>query len=264
MKKNKSTSNVILNRNILLEKYRIKEKENKVLKNNFFEFMTKNTNYLDMNKFTQYFNQIEEEQKHKYDENLKIIENKKKLLKELNFQVNKNIIENYKIDIKDIELLYEKKIITKKSEIKIKKHELEMYHQLFSQTYKKNYKLKNKLETEYKYQKLYNEQHEKYSILKNTTLYKLQRQEHLLNNLNDYFEKYVVANEESVSEKAVQLNKAEFEISLIKNDIINIQNAIQDLKEKNEELEENIKLSEENYYLKKIDYFSIMKSYLKS
>ena len=264
MKKNKSTSNVILNRNILLEKYRIKEKENKVLKNNFFEFMTKNTNYLDMNKFTQYFNQIEEEQKHKYDENLKIIENKKKLLKELNFQVNKNIIENYKIDIKDIELLYEKKIITKKSEIKIKKHELEMYHQLFSQTYKKNYKLKNKLETEYKYQKLYNEQHEKYSILKNTTLYKLQRQEHLLNNLNDYFEKYVVANEESVSEKAVQLNKAEFEISLIKNDIINIQNAIQDLKEKNEELEENIKLSEENYDLKKIDYFSIMKSYLKS
>ena len=261
IKPNRSGNNIVLNRTILLEKTKIKEKENKEIKNNFFEFISKNTDFLDIDKFTQYFNKIEEEQKHKYDENLKIIENKKKILQDLDFQMNKYIIENYKIEFKDIEILYEKKINAKKREIKLKKHELEMYHQLFSHTYKINYKLKNKLEAEYKYQKLYNQQHEKYSILKNTTLYKLQRQEHLLNNLNQYFEKFLAANEEKVSEKTVQLNKAEFEISLIKNDIINIQNALQNLKEKITEIDEKIKISEENYDFKKIDFYSIITNY---
>ena len=50
------------------------------------------------------------------------------------------------------------KLNQKKIEIKLKKHELEMYHQLFNQTYKTNYKLINKLEIETKYSKIYNEQ----------------------------------------------------------------------------------------------------------
>ena len=74
------------------------------------------------------------------DENLKKIEQRKKIIHDLDFQINKFIIDNYKIDSKEIEILYEKKIDEKKREIKLKKHELEMYHQLFGRTYKINQK----------------------------------------------------------------------------------------------------------------------------
>ena len=136
-----------------------------------------------------------------------------------------------------------------------------MYHQIFSQTYKVNYKLKNRLEAEHKYQTFYNQQHEKYSIIKNTTLYKLQKQEKLLNNLNQYFENFTASNEELILEKSRQLNKAEFEIMLIKNDIINIEKAIQDLKNRISEVDDNLKLAEENYESKKLDFFTIFNHY---
>ena len=263
LKASNSVNDVILDRKILLEKHKIKDKEDEELKNNFFEFLGKNTNYLDIDKLTEYYQYLEEKQKHKYDKNIKIIEKKKNYLKELNIQVNKVIIENYRIDSKDIENLYDKKISEKKREIKLKKQELEMYHHLFSRTYKANYKLKNRLESEYKYQFFYNQQHEKYSILKNNTLYKLAKQEKLLNNLNQYFEKFVSTNEEIVGEKAKQLNKAEFEILLIKNDIISIEKEIENLKKRNLELEENIGQCQENYNSKKTDLSSIMKTYIK-
>jgi len=261
LKSSNSINNIILDRNKLLEKNKIKEKENEQLKNNFFEFLSENTNFLDIDKLTEYYKHLQENQKHKMDENLKKIEQRKKIIHDLDFQINKFLIDNYKIDSKEIEILYEKKIDEKKREIKLKKHELEMYHQLFGRTYKINYKLKNKLEAEYKYQAFYNQQHEKYSILKNTTLFKLQKQGKLLNNLNQYFEKFMSTNEEIVSEKAKQLNKAEFEILLIKNDIINIENAIKTLKERNSELQETLDQCEENYENKKIDLASSVKTY---
>ena len=261
LKSSNSINNVILDRNKLLEKNKIKEKENEQLKNNFFDFLSENTNFLDIDKLTEHYKNLQEKQKHIMDENLKKIEQKKKIIHDLDFQINKFIIDNYKIDSKEIEILYEKKIDEKKREIKLKKHELEMYHQLFGRTYKINYKLKNKLEAEYKYQAFYNQQHEKYSILKNTTLFKLQKQEKLLNNLNQYFEKFMSTNEEIVSEKAKQLNKAEFEILLIKNDIINIENAIKTLKERNLELEQTLNKCEENYNNKALDINSSFKTY---
>ena len=257
-----SNKNVLLDKTKLLEKYKIKEKEDENLKHNFIEFIGGNTHYLDVEKLDGFFRKEEEKQKHRYDENLKIIEKKKKLLQDLNSQINKVIIESYKINVKDIQSTYDEKINEKKHEIRLKQHELEMYHQLFGRIYKVNYKLKNRLETEYKYQSFYNQQHEKYSIIKNTTLYKLQRQEKLLNNLNQYFEKFMATNEEIVGEKSKQLNKAEFEILLIKNDIINIENTMKNLKERISELEEKIEKSEDNYESKKFDLNSSTKSYL--
>ena len=262
LKTAKSNNNVLLDKTKLLEKYKIKEKEDQKLKENFIEFIGVNTNYLDEEKLNGYFRKEEEKQKHRYDENLNIIEKKKKLLQDLNSQINKVIIESYKIDIKDIQYAYDEKINEKKHEIRLKQHELEMYHQLFGRIYKINYKLKNRLEIEYKYQSYYNQQHEKYSIIKNTTLYKLQRQEKLLNNLNQYFEKFMATNEEIVGEKSKQLNKAEFEILLIKNDIINIEKTMKNLKERISDLEEKIEKSEDNYESKKFDLNSSTKTYL--
>ena len=260
--KTSKSNKVILDKTKLLEKYKIKEKENETLKENFIEFIGVNTNYLDVDELNRDFRNEEEKKKHKYDENLKKIEEKKKLLQELNSQINKVILENYKIDVKDVEVLYEKKINEKKQEIKLREHELEMYHQLFERIYKVNYKLKNRLEIEYKYRPFYNQQHEKYSIIKNTTLYKLQKQEKILNNLNQYFENFMATNEEIVSEKSRQLNKAEFEILLIKNDIITIEKTIKNLRERIDDLEEKIEKSEDNYYSKNFDLSSSTKTYI--
>ena len=259
--KNSKSTNVLRVRNKLFEKYKIKEKEDERLKDNFIDFATNYKDYINVDKIISYYRSLGEKNKKKFDENSKIIEQKKKYLDELDLKLNTVILDNIKIDKEEIEKLYEKKINAKKQEMKLKKHELEMYHQIFSQTYKVNYKLKNRLEAEYKYQTFYNQQHEKYSIIKNTTLYKLQRQEKLLNNLNHYFENFTASNEEIILEKSKQLNKAEFEVTLIKNDIINIEKAIQDLKDRILEVDDNIKLAEENYDTKKLDIFSNFNSY---
>ena len=257
-----TTKNIILNRNELLQKQKIKEKENDTLKNNFIDFMSENTNYIDIEKLTEYFKTEEEKKKRKYDENLKKIEKRKMLLHDINLEINKILIENVKINDKDIEIFFDEKINGLKREIKLKQQELEMYHQVFGHTYKINYKLKNKLETEYKYQNFYNQQHEKYSIIKHTTLYKLKKQEQLLNGLNQYFEKFITSNEEIINEKSKQLNKAEFEILLIKNDIENIEKELKNLKKKIIDKELNIKNTEENYKNKKEDLSSSIKNYI--
>ena len=262
--KNKSHSpNLILDRTILLEKQKKKEKENEELKQNFLDFMEKNTNLININNVTSYYKIEEEKQKKIYDKNLEIISRKKKLLNDLNLKINQILINSVKIDKKYLEIAYDNEINTKRREIKLKKHELEMYHQLFGQTYKINYKLKNRLENEYKYQNLYNQQYEKYTILKNNTITKLQKQERMLNNLNKYFEKFISGNEELLMEKSKQLNKAEFEAFILKNDIVNIEKAIKNLYERNKELQKNIEKSYENLNLKKIDYIDSNKLYIK-
>ena len=262
--KNSKSTNILKVRNKLFEKYKIKEKEDELLKDNFIDFATNYKDYINVDKIISYYRSLGEKNKKKFDENSKIIEEKRKYLDELDLQLNAVIIENIKIDKEEIEKLYEKKINEKKQEINLKKHELEMYHQIFSQTYKVNYKLKNRLEAEHKYQTFYNQQHEKYSIIKNTTLYKLQKQEKLLNNLNHYFENFTASNEEIILEKSKQLNKAEFEILFIKNDIINIEKAIQDLKDRILEVDDNIKSAEENYDSKKLDVNTIFNNYASS
>ena len=260
--KNSNSTNALDNRNKLLEKYKIKEKENNKLKENFIDFITKyKTDFINVEQITTHYQNLEVKQKKIYDENLKLIQEKKKYLEELDLQLNTVILESIKINKEEIEKLYENKINMKKQEIKLKKHELEMYHQIFSQAYKVNYKLKNRLEAEYKYQSFYNQQHEKYSIIKNTTLYKLQKQEKLLNNLNQYFENFTASNEELISEKSKQLNKAEFEILLIKNDIINIEKAIQTLKDRISEIDDNLKKAEDYYDSKKLDLNTAFNNY---
>ena len=259
--KNSKSTNALKVRNKLFEKYKIKEKEDERLKDNFIDFVTNYKDFINVDKIISYYRGLGEKNKKKFDANSKIIEEKKKYLDELDLQLNAIIVDNIKIDKEEIEKLYENKINTKKQEIKLKKHELEMYHQIFSQTYKVNYQIKNRLEAEHKYQTFYNLQHEKYSIIKNTTLYKLQKQEKLLNNLNHYFENFTASNEEIILEKSKQLNKAEFEILLIKNDIINLEKAIQDLKDRILEVDDNIKLAEENYDSKKLDTNTIFNNY---
>ena len=145
------------------------------------------------------------------------------------------------------------KLNQKKREIKLKKHELEMYHQLFNQTYKTNYKLINKLEIETKYSKIYNEQYEKYTMVKNTSLSKLRNQEEILKNLNFYFEQYATANENAINEKTKKLNKEEYEVYMIKNDIISFEKGIQKLKKRQEELILEYEKNINNYNQKNIN-----------
>ena len=130
--KNSKSTNILKVRNKLFEKYKIKEKEDELLKDNFIDFATNYKDYINVDKIISYYRSLGEKNKKKFDENSKIIEEKRKYLDELDLQLNAVIIENIKIDKEEIEKLYEKKINEKKQEINLKKHELEMYHQIFN------------------------------------------------------------------------------------------------------------------------------------
>ena len=254
----------ILDRNNLLKKYKLKKKEDKEIKENFLDFiLNENSNYADIDKIIEHYKNIELKKKNEYSNNLLIIKKKKEILNNLNMQINKVLVDNVEITDKELERFYDNEIESKKREIKLKKHELEMYHQLFNQTYKTNYKLINKLEIETKYSKIYNEQYEKYTMVKNTSLTKLRKQEEILKNLNFYFEQYATANENAINEKTKKLNKEEYEVYMIKNDIISFEKGIQKLKKRKEELILEYEKNINNYNQKNIDYILTKNQYIK-
>ena len=107
--KNSKSTNILKVRNKLFEKYKIKEKEDELLKDNFIDFATNYKDYINVDKIISYYRSLGEKNKKKFDENSKIIEEKRKYLDELDLQLNAVIIENIKIDKEEIEKLYEKK-----------------------------------------------------------------------------------------------------------------------------------------------------------
>ena len=262
--KKEKPEDIIFNKNILLKKYIDKKKEDKEIKQNFIDFIIdEQPHYADLKNITNHYKNAEKKMRDQYNNNLLIIQKKKELLNSLNSQINKVLLDNLKITDRDAELFYENEIASKKREIKLKQHELEIYHQLFNMTYKINYKITNKLELETKYAKMYNEQYEKYSIVKNTSLTTLQKQQEMLKYLNLCYEQFTTNNENAINEKSKQLNKAEYEVYMIKNDIISLEKGIEKLKKRKKELKEQIIISQNNYEQKYFDYILAKKNYIK-
>ena len=262
----KSTINneSMISKNELLKKSNEFKVEEEELKKNFLEYLiNENPRYANLETITADFKRSERKLKEIYDRNLMIIKKKKKLLHALELKINQVVIDNVLLSDKDMENYYDHEIFLKKEELKRKEHELEMYHQLFNRVYKINYKLSNKLEIETKYAKMYNQQYEKYCVIKNASLIKIQKQQEMLKSLNSSYENFITNNENAINEKSKELNQVEYEVYMIKNDIIGLEKGIEALKEKKKKLSNLIVQNNHIYEQKAEDLLLIKQKYFK-
>ena len=241
-----------------------KEASKEALIENFFDYLiNENANYANFQKVTDYYEKKLHQNKNKYDLNLDIIKNKKEEIQKLNRYIYSIIIDSVKLEDKDMELYYDKAKEKLKKEIFLSEHELEVYKNTFSEIYKKNYLLSAELEEENIKEKIFEEQHEKYSNIKEAALNKIVHQQEKLKTLNYYFEKCQEINKDLLAKKQKKLKQLNYEIHVLKDDEAKNEETLNALLEKNNRINNFIQEKKAQYLIFEKDYNSYIKNYIK-
>ena len=241
-----------------------KESSKEALIENFFDYLiNENSNYANFEKVTDYYEKKLHKNKNKYDLNLDIIKNKKEEIQKLNRYIYSIIIDSVKLENKDMELYYDKAKEKLKKEIFLSEHELEVYKNTFSEIYKKNYLLSAELEEENIKEKIFEEQHEKYSNIKEAALNKIVHQQEKLKTLNYYFEKCQEINKDLLAKKQKKLKQLNYEIHVLKDDEAKNEETLNALLEKNNRINNFIQEKKAQYLIFEKDYNSYIKNYIK-
>ena len=265
VKPKKIKINNLLSRNDLNKKIINESKNRKILSENYLDFMIKEKlNYASVDKIISHYSNKIDEYKKKYDENQNIIKKKKEELKNMNMALYTTLVKYVQFYGKENEEEKpEDEIDNVKKEIQAKEHEIEVYKDLYNESYKLNLNLSNKYSMENNYSKVYDEQYQRYNNIYTGSINKIQAQENKLNLLNGYFHKYKIINNSLLSEKFDKLNKLEYEIVLIKNNVVDFEENFAKIQEKNNNFQKLVDLAKNGYNIRKNDYNSIKKYYLK-
>ena len=265
IKPKKIKINNLLSRNDLNKKIINESKNRKILSENYLDFMIKEKlNYASVDKIISHYSNKIDEYKKKFDENQNIIKKKKEELKNMNMALYTTLVKYVQFYGKENEEEKPEDEIDKvKKEIQAKEHEIEVYKDLYNESYKLNLNLSNKYSMENNYSKVYDEQYQRYNNIYTGSINKIQAQENKLNLLNGYFHKYKIINNSLLSEKFDKLNKLEYEIVLIKNNVVDFEENFAKIQEKNNNFQKLVDFAKNGYDIRKNDYNSIKKYYLK-
>ena len=175
-----------------------------------------------------------------------------------------NLLQHIKFETTEkVDLKQEEEIEKTKKEIKAKEHEIEIFKDLLNQSYKLNLNLSNKFFLENNYSKIYEEQYYRYNNIYKNSINKIQKQEEKLNVLNGYFNRYRIVNNSLISEKVDKLNRLEYEIVMIKNDVVDFEENLAKIQEKNEKFKKIVEGAKRGYSIVKDEFKTIEKHYLR-
>ena len=244
------------------KKYQKEEKE--IINENFLDYLINNqTNYANFEKVTEYYESKLRANEKIYNQNLKIIGQKKEEIKNIKKNINDTIFNKITITNKHLDTYYSKKTEIIKKSIILYEHELEIYKKLYNDIYKHNYRLNSRLETENKLSKISNEQHDKYLSIKDISLSKLLKQEEMLRTLNYYFNKCQKTNEDLVSQKMEKIRKLNYQIHILKDDELKFDKKVNEMKEKVNLINNDIVDKQNQYNVLNNDYKFIIKNFYK-
>ena len=257
--------NNLLSRSDLNKKIIEQSVNRKLLSENYLDFMIQEKLiYADVDKITNHYSKKIDEYKQKFDENQNLIIKKKEELKNLNMTIYSNLISHINFEGTDkVDDRPEQEIEKTQKEIKAKEHQIEVFKDLYTQSYKLNLKLATKLFLETNYGKVYEEQYHRYNNIYKNSINKIQKQEEKLNVLNGYFNKYKIINNSLILEKIDKLNRLEYEIVMIKNDVVEFEENLAKIQEKNAQFKKIVEAAKYGYKLRKDDFSVIEKNYLK-
>ena len=264
-KKKKIYFNKTLSRNDINKKIIERSLNKELLNDNYLEFIIhEKIKYADVDKIIEYYSEKMNSKLKKYNNNESLIEKKRQELRQLNMAIYSDLVKHVKFDeVESKEEIYDKEIEDTKKQIKGKEHQIEVYKDIYNQSYKLNFKLTKKLDKESIYCKIYEEQYQRYNDIYNNSINRMQRQEDKLNELKSFFKKCKIINNSLISEKVQKINRLEYEIVMIKNNVINYQESLEKLQEKNKELKSIVDLYKNGYKVRKNEYDFIKKIYLK-
>ena len=220
--------------------------------------------YADIDKIFEYYNERLNSRVKIFNDNLCLIQQKKEYLKKLNLALYGEIVKS--IDFVENDQKYEdyhKEIEKIKKEIKFKNHQIDVFQDIYYQSYKLNFKLMTKLRKESKYFKIYDEQYQKYNDIYINSKNKMQIQEGRLDALKIIHTKSQVINKSLISKRVEKLKKLEYKIELIKNNVVNYEKNLGEMKTKYKEYHNIANFCKKDYFNKKKEFINYTKNYLR-
>ena len=249
--------------------YIIPKKENKSLSKeklteDFFNYIIKkNSNFINIEKVTEYYEEKLSKNKSIYDLNIDIIKKKKEEIKEIKLKMFNTVINYINVDNQNLDENLDKKKEKLEKEISTAKHELEVYKNYYTEVYKKNYNLNSQLEEIFQKEKQYQQQHDQYLIIKEVISSQTIKQEKLLDNMKYCYDKVINDNKDFINEKQKKLRQLKYELHLIKSEQEQNEDNIEYLIERSKEINDYINQKQKQYLICIKDYNSYITNYIK-
>ena len=204
-----------------------KKRNNKILNEEFLDFLiNEKTNFADLDKVEKHYQNLLISQYKTYNLNKTVLLKKAKEYNTLTTQIETELVSRMNFSQQNLDSYYDKLINQIQSAIRLKEHEFECYRNTYRRLYKSNYLLKKRYEEEMKIQNLNDEQHEKYTIIKNHAILTITNQNTMLNNMKMFYELSSMTYANDINKKIKKFNELEFQVMMIKKDTKDIEEAI--------------------------------------
>ena len=212
-----------------------------LLKTEFLDYLLKEENFSNSNESEKFLREKAIENLNIINKNNSEIEKKKaeykKIIFELNIELNKNLNINPDVD----DETHKKKKQDLQKQINLKKSDLNVLETLYRKEYKTRYLLIQQQKSEVENIKVNLKQYEKYTILNKKISIEANQKETLLNDVKNYVEqsREVFSNEIDIKMKIY--NDLEYEVLILKKNTENIEKSLLQIKEMKNKIKELIK-----------------------
>lgn len=236
-------------RKIIFENQKNKDIIAEELKEDFLDFlMLKEPKYADFDKISEDLQKQIYENYQTYNKNLLEIESRKKILKDLLWELEKSLLSNYYV--LDNSLLPQKEELIEKTKLDIltKQQEYEGYKKIYDDLYNQNYLIKRQVLDEIGIDRANEDFHDQYKLLEIHAIVQVSKKQDSLNQIEEYYKKLLEDHEKEYKNKNKVLKDLRLEIEVFKEDEKDLIHKLRKLKAKRNEIKKQNKERQRKNY----------------
>ena len=236
-------------RKIIFENQKNKDIIAEELKEDFLDFlMLKEPKYADFDKISEDLQKQIYENYQTYNKNLLEIESRKKILKDLLWELEKSLLSNYYV--LDNSLLPQKEELIEKTKLDIltKQQEYEGYKKIYDDLYNQNYLIKRQVLDEIDIDRANEDFHDQYKLLEIHAIVQVSKKQDSLNQIEEYYKKLLEDHEKEYKNKNKILKDLRLEIEVFKEDEKDLIHKLRKLKAKRNEIKKQNKERQRKNY----------------
>ena len=252
-------------RKIIFENQKNKDIIAEELKEDFLDFlMLKEPKYADFDKISEDLQKQIYENYQTYNKNLLEIESRKKILKDLLWELEKSLLSNYYV--LDNSLLPQKEELIEKTKLDIltKQQEYEGYKKIYDDLYNQNYLIKRQVLDEIDIDRANEDFHDQYKLLEIHAIVQVSKKQDSLNQIEEYYKKLLEDHEKEYKNKNKVLKDLRLEIEVFKEDEKDLIHKLRKLKAKRNEIKKQNKERQRKNYANHENLIKNVKRFQKS
>ena len=252
-------------RKIIFENQKNKDIIAEELREDFLDFlMLKEPKYADFDKISEDLQKQIYENYQTYNKNLLEIESKKKIHRDLLWELEKSLLSNYYV--LDNSLLPEKEELIEKTKFDIltKQQEYEGYKKIYDDLYNQNYLIKRQVLDEIDIDRANEDFHDQYKLLEIHAIVQVSKKQDSLNQIEEYYKKLLEDHEKEYKNKNKVLKDLRLEIEVFKEDEKDLIHKLRKLKAKRNEIKKQNKERQRKNYLYHENLIKNVKRFQKS